>query len=351
MELNAMTVSFSGFWLCRLATDPDPSNDDRGRTGFTLAVGAEDDLDPSIFCQTADVERTYGRSPYAGLPTASESFHHGDIANIRNPSPDFTVFLRAGIGIKVDDVTIMGPASDCLAELTRRLVGGAMRFTSDGFPHWQRHGPIFEGRNQVVSDGDPDRFMVTPCIMQICDTQEQVVLQRFDPVDMQQPFTPLLDITDQRIVRECGHLPSQRFANSATQLQQLGVSDAAAHFQTRSAWLASKVAESEAIGNRDLAEAYRSRQYAVDFFTKSTGPTVFDNRLASRIPLRLLYQHQLRGTQAMAEEGPALVAQPLLGPGFAIDTNKPWLATYYLGGYDGDLFTGYCSGSIRIPYH
>src|ERR1700730_1603882 len=43
-----MTLKFSGWFQCRLATDPDPSDEPRGVSGFTFALPGEPDLDRII---------------------------------------------------------------------------------------------------------------------------------------------------------------------------------------------------------------------------------------------------------------------------------------------------------------
>ena len=105
-----------------------------------------------------------------------------------------------------------------------------------------------------------------------------------------------------------------------------------------------------------LEEAYKTRKYAVDFFTVATGPTVLENRLASRIPLRQLYRHTIEGKRGM---GPALkVDQNWFNPkakkskkSVRILTNQPWRTLYYMGAYDGDLMAGWSTGRLDLPYH
>src|SRR6185295_19059273 len=36
---------FEGYFMCRLTTDPDPTDEKRGVSGYTLALASEDDLD------------------------------------------------------------------------------------------------------------------------------------------------------------------------------------------------------------------------------------------------------------------------------------------------------------------
>ena len=39
--VNALSIHYEGYWQCRQATDPDPSRDRRGASGYTFAIGKE----------------------------------------------------------------------------------------------------------------------------------------------------------------------------------------------------------------------------------------------------------------------------------------------------------------------
>jgi hypothetical protein len=111
-------------------------------------------------------------------------------------------------------------------------------------------------------------------------------------------------------------------------------------------WLKGKIVEAEATNKLALAEAFRSRLFGVNFFTQATGPTVLANRLLSRIPLRQLYKHSIRGNASM---NPLPLADTEFFAPYQIDSEKEWEILYYLGQYDGDLMVGWCSGTLDIP--
>lgn len=341
MAADVIDIRFEGFFLCRLATDPDPSLEERGVSGFTYAVAGESLLDPSIFTQADDVFEQYG-APDPGYSTT------GPIKNIRQASPDYARYNHDGIGLRVTGIDVRGTQN---ATLSERFAGAPVRFISKGVPGNRFVGPIFEGRNQIVSDGDPDRFTVNPFVFELRDLGGTTVLQRFDPLDPSRPEAQLVEIDDATVYEQ--RLPCQRFPTSDVLLAELGIAAAEQHFVNRSLWLQEKVIEAEAQGRPALAEAYRSRQFAVDFFTQATGPTVLENRLASRIPLRQLYAHPVRGTHAMQ---PPLIAQNAafdpgdLGGRVEIDTDTEWDILYYIGAYDGDLMSGFIQGCLSVPF-
>jgi len=254
-----------------------------------------------------------------------------------------------GIGIKVDSVLLDGEPYD---ELNEKLSGGLVRFAKrEEQPNYKWKGPIFEGRNQITSDGDPDRFTLNPFVFKISDAEDNLLLSRWDPLDFNNPDKELWQInpndTDFDDILE-RRLPVQRFAMSDELLDQVGIDpdDLSDHFVNRANWLKSKIAEAEANGQEALAEAYRSRYFAVEFFTQSTGPTVLENRLLSRVPLRQLYRHTLRGDNNM--QPIPFIDNSAFGP-LEVDMNKPWDLLYYFGAYDGDLMAGYCTGTLSLP--
>ncbi|MEA2694349.1 MAG: hypothetical protein QOJ16_3736, partial [Acidobacteriota bacterium] len=46
-----LEIQFQGYFLCRLATDPDPTNEPSGVSGYTMALVGEDELDAVIRTQ------------------------------------------------------------------------------------------------------------------------------------------------------------------------------------------------------------------------------------------------------------------------------------------------------------
>ncbi|WP_026952529.1 hypothetical protein [Algoriphagus mannitolivorans] len=341
--MATLSISFEGFFQCRLATDPDPSNEQRGLSGFTYSVAGETLLDPSIWSQAKDIEKAYGKKDEAFLDPL-RSNPQFDIKNIREASPDFEVYNSRGIGINVTSVKVDGETA---LDLEGKLKGGLCRFANRPQSNGPFKGPIFEGRNQITSDGDPDRFTVNPFLFTISTPDDsKQVLSRFDPLSIKFPDYKLYQLFPNDEVDR--RLPTQRFALSNEGLAQIGQSQESLNtfFQNRMNWLKGKIVEAEAAKKPALAEAYQSRLYAVNFFTQATGPTVLANRLLSRIPLRQLYNHTIRGTAAMAPP-------PFVDPGFfapyVIDMDKEWEILYYLGQYDGDLMAGWCSGTLDLP--
>jgi hypothetical protein len=53
-----LQLDFEGYFMNRLATDPDPTDDPYGTSGYTMAVGGEPILDQKIRLQYDENEAT-----------------------------------------------------------------------------------------------------------------------------------------------------------------------------------------------------------------------------------------------------------------------------------------------------
>jgi hypothetical protein len=70
--VSAVTLGFEGFVQVRLATDPDPSDEPRGVSGWTHAVAGEPDLDRVLVLQDDDPRRVRrSRGPQVGVTVRS----------------------------------------------------------------------------------------------------------------------------------------------------------------------------------------------------------------------------------------------------------------------------------------
>ena len=122
-----MTLRIAGWFECRLATDPDPTDEPRGVSGWTYAVAGEPDLDRII-----------------------------------RPQPAAAVQRRLGppVGVTVRSVEVDGQPSP------QHWLGGAAFELLDN--------PVFEGRNGLASEDTEEPIYPFHC----CVSKEDVVLRR-----------------------------------------------------------------------------------------------------------------------------------------------------------------------------
>jgi len=186
-----LTIAFEGFVQIRLATDPDPSDDPRGASGWTFAVAGEPDLDRVLVLQEDDqrrVHRSFG-------PTIGVSIR--DVQGASNPKA-----REALLGARVDLLD----------------------------------GPRFEGRNWVIAtDGnepiDPFHLSVGRAGMR---------LTKFDELlDSQGNVTPIYRVEPDVLSRR----QAVGQANPKEVLQAIGVKDPKAWRQARLAQLKDALAK------------------------------------------------------------------------------------------------------------
>ena len=61
-------LHFEGYFQCRLATDPDPTREPRGVSGYTYALAGEDDLDQVIYLQGEQIPTNNYRESFPPFP-------------------------------------------------------------------------------------------------------------------------------------------------------------------------------------------------------------------------------------------------------------------------------------------
>jgi hypothetical protein len=150
-----MRVHFEGFFQCRMSTDPDPTLELRGTSGYTVALPNEGDFDRVIRTQCDQI------GPH----------------ELREPFPPYLATLPDGtarpFGVLVTCVD--NAPNDDVATL---LDGAEFRLLGD---------PRFESRNQIVGDGI-NRIAppIVPFNLQI-GVKDRAYLRRSDPLDPNRP--------------------------------------------------------------------------------------------------------------------------------------------------------------------
>lgn len=311
--LGTMTIHFEGFWQCRMSTDPDPTLEARGTSGYTIALPREGDFDRIIRTQLDQIPDGELRQPFppyrATLPDGS-------------PRP---------FGVMVTKVErAPDPAID------RLLEGAELRLMQS---------PRFELRNQIVGDGI-NRIAppIVPFDVQI-GRKDEVFLRRGDPLDPGRPdleiwqlapadFAPRVPVTYRHLsdeVVETLFSPAEYGAGNANSLFT-------AYFNQRKQLLSLKLTDPSL--DPLTAAGYRARVRVLDDFTSPSGgadPGLIENRLG----LQCIWDHPIRGTGAIVGEPLALF----------VDANRDWHTRFWMGGWDGDLLLGWIQGRIDLPLH
>jgi hypothetical protein len=283
--MGALEIHYEGYWQCRQATDPDPSRDRRGASGYTFAVGRESDFDQIIRLQQDEI-------PLADLRAAEEPFyppHH--------PTRSFGVF--------VTDVRYgkrrYQPASDLLYK-------GKVRWLPKGDP---RNGPRFELRNTITYFPGGGIFMpIVPFHILIESDDGSLAIGRDDPLDPADPTRQIWEMCDHRTyARRC---PVNWFDVSDEVMESIGVDSVNgpnAFFQKRKEW---RQMELDREKDPVAREAYKNRLYVIHFFSSQKAD---GRRLETRLSAQAVWDFLLHGE-------PSVRGEEKLGGRIRLD--EPW---------------------------
>ena len=309
-----MTIHFEGFWQCRMSTDPDPTLEGRGTSGYTIALPREGEFDRVIRTQRDQIPDSEFRQPF---PPYRETLPAGG-----RRAPDGR---RGSFGVSVTRVEgAPDPAID------RLLTGAELRLMQS---------PRFELRNQIVGDGI-NRIAppIVPFDVQI-GRGDEVFLRRSDPLDPRQPHLEIWQLSPSdfklRVPVTYRHLSDEvvetLFA-SAGDANGLFTAYFNQRKQLLSLWL------SDPRLDPLTAAGFRARIRVLDNFSSASGagnPGLIENRLG----LQAIWDHPIRGNDAV-------VSEPLAP---FVDVGRDWHTRFWMGGWDGDLLLGWIQGCIDLP--
>lgn len=305
-----LEIQFQGYFMCRIATDPDPTNELRGVSGYTLALIHEDPLDQVIRPQIDD-------------PLFLER-------NLREPARQ----MKIRIGVDVNNVLFdgqpyYGPAREALLGAKIYLEG-----EDPPFP-----GPIFDSRNNIVGSDDNMSFVVNPFQLAIRKGKE-IEFNAADYLNPAKPEQKIWQIEDPATYAD--RLPTFNSSSTAAQ-SAIQVYDGFQYFQDRVRFLEQRRAElekekqgktgPEAARIETRIQAINTRLYYLD---------IWGGRFQTKLAFQVTYSFNINGPQAVKDQGNLLKGE--------VDTTQPWPVTFWFGSWDGDLLIGWMQGSLSVPF-
>jgi len=242
-----LTLNVEGWFQCRLATDPDPSDEPRGVSGWTFAVAGEEDLDRIIRLQQP--------------------------VSPRSPGPG------SKVGVVVKAVSLDGQHV-----LDHPLVGGQLELLDK---------PKFEGRNGIVAE-DATEF-IHPFHLQL--TGGGVSLRREDILDPQDPERNIHEV-DPSVLRRRQPVEGEA-VERAEIAEATGIMDYEGYRRKRKDKLEEKL---QGTSDPVIQAALQKR---IDDLDESLDPKKRDIRVGIQ-GVGLIYRFAIRGPAEVVDEGDAL---------------------------------------------
>jgi hypothetical protein len=293
-----LILDFEGWFQMRMATDPDPTDELRGVSGYTFALAGEPDLDAKIHFQPNEpgvFEREFG-------PPGT-------------PGPR--------VGVKVTKARRNG-------EDAPELVGTRVAFLD---------AQILEHNGLLIRN---DYFIIHPFRVRLTsDDFRKVFLERDDYLNPNDPAQPLYDATSEQLERRQG---TTFTSNSEEVARATGLENAAnvtliANRLQRKRKLEELLAMTKDEVQRAALES-RIQQLAIveQWWNLSIG-TYTDRPIDRRAHQLAL---QLSGWN-VDMNGKVFVNR------LGADENYPWNIAFWMGGWDGDALCGYVKGTWTVP--
>jgi len=302
-------VEFQGYFACRIATDPDPTDEPRGLSGYTMALANEDPLDQVIRLQ---IDPVYLEK------------------NARPPLRDMFKNREFLLGVRVHSVRYGAdpgsaapypPGIGALGSLPVNLNGGDAPL----------QGTAFDSRNIITGNDDAMAFVVYPFNLSIGNPPAPTS----DWITTSEWLNPPYTYTDPRQYGE--RLSTQTDDNGQIMevSEAIGVYDPYGYFLARRRYLQKLIDDAAGQPPSPALEArvqgYKSRIQQIDFW---------GDRMNGKLVTRCNWDFDLRGSNTLNAAG--LKGKVLAG--------QPWHIGFWFGGWDGDLLIGYMRGRLEIPF-
>lgn len=292
-----LLLEFEGYYQMRMATDPDPTDEKRGVSGYTFALAGEPDLDAKVHFQPDEPgvwEREFG-------PKGT-------------PGPR--------VGVTVRRASIDGKAEP-------NLEGAKVQFID---------AQILEHNGVLIRN---DYFFIDPLHVRVYKDAKNVLAERLDWVSPAQPSMPLWEATSAMLLRR---QPKQFVSNSpvvaaATGLKDASIATLIANRDERRGNL-EKLLDETTDETRRAALVTRIEQLKIVTQWWNLTQGTWKNRPIDRRAAQL----------ALLCDGWDIdVNGEVRANSVGGDPTRPWPLKFWMGGWDGDALTSYVRGTWEIP--
>ncbi len=312
--MSTLTLNFEGWYQMRMATDPDPTDELRGVSGYTFALAGEPDLDAKIHLQPDEPgvwQRKFGPGDDDGpnLPVGAKS-------NWGGPR----------VGVTVQSAVIdNGKGNDTAHE----YIGARVAFLD---------AQILEHNGVLVRN---DYFFIDPLRVRVFNAEGETLVERRDWVNPSDPSMPLWEATSAQLIRR---QPTTMQSNSPMVALATGLENASNETCILNRLERQKNLKALLRKTKDPTEraalTTRIEQLAIveQWWNLAVGTN--NNRPIDRRAhqLTLLFDGWNIGVN-----GDVYVNAP------GGDPSLEWPLAFWMGGWDGDALCAYMRGTWQIP--
>lgn len=309
---NFLYVEFQGYFACRIATDPDPTDEPRGMSGYTMALTKEDPLDQVIRLQ---IDRAYLQK------------------NARPPLQDMFKNREFLLGVRVRTVRYGADPGSATPYLPGIAALGSLPVNLNGADA-PLQGTAFDSRNIITGNDDAMAFVVYPFNLSIGNPSDPMTcwITISEWLDPPYTYTDPGQYAERLSTLADGNAHPEQIMEVS---EAIGVYDPYAYFLARRRYLQKLIDDAATQPPSPELDArvqgYKSRIRQIDFW---------GDRMNSKLVTRCNWDFDLRGSNTL--NGAGLNGRVLPG--------QPWHAGFWFGGWDGDLLIGYMRGRLDIPF-
>ena len=305
---SRLIIEFQGGFQCRLATDPDPTRETRGVSGYTYALAGESNLDQIIHLQGDRIPQAdyRTRGPLNSLPKNDD--------------------CKDEFGVRVTRTRLVKHGDEAGDETCPQLNDARVDFLDK---------PVFASWNQIVADGV--QRIATPIYpFEIQIQKDDWLLRRFDPLTgIPGVHTPIEDLEFDQYQRR---IPIYNRPSDEV-LKTLIISDPNGYFQQRKERMQLELAVAQEAKDQVAISNFETRLKTIDYYTQGAEPGGKVAFLADRLALQSIWEHSINGENATVQGD----------FGYDIDRQAPWHTRFWMGGWDGDVMRGYVKGWLAVP--
>ena len=363
---QSLVIGYGGYFTCRVTTDPDPTDDPYGTSGYTMALNGEPVLDQIIHTQPSPLS-----------PVRRSDIHYMDEVVAR--------------GVRVESISDKGQSNSQLADLLKGAIVELAPYELEGKLSY----PKFISHNNTVGSDDTMAFVVEPYCLEIkktFDCGSSFCIRAVAVIDTDHPGRSAVGVADPR--RYLNRLSSMASSPDSAH-QAIGVYDEYGYFKNRRDWLneqtrvigeyqkmLSEVAQNNlevfkesvsqsrlvASNNEELlalanyAQLMESNECELAESLEQTDANLrlelqnlksrlyqlehWGDRVINKLGFQCNWSHAINFRREIIVEG----AHPGLDDLRNLSLScSDWRSDYWFGGWDGDLLTGYMKGALEIP--